>query len=87
MSKSNLRRIHNATLRSVGVWLDKRGRRVCACGGYHFPHRRGGGACDHSKTQRIHLAIRMKDQEALLDALVSYAFEHPGKPFAGPCPF
>lgn len=37
---------------------DKRGRLVCTCGGYWFPHRKGGGACDYSKTRDMHIALR-----------------------------
>jgi len=59
----------------------------CWCTGYWFPHRTGGGACEHSKTREIHLAIRVKDDEALLDALVAYHWDHPGKASTLPCPF
>lgn len=37
-------------------------RLKCTCAGYWFPHRRGGGACDHSKTRDLHLALRCKDK-------------------------
>ena len=30
----------------------------CDCGGYWFPHRRGGGACDYSRRRDYHLALR-----------------------------
>ena len=60
---------------------------MCWCGGYWFPHRRGGGACEHSRTRDIHLAIRLKDGEALLEALIAHAFDYPGKPYTGACPF
>lgn len=66
---------------------DKRGRLMCYCGGYHFPHRKGGGACEHSKTRDIHLAIRRGEPEQLLEALIAFSFDHPGKPHVGPCPF
>lgn len=60
----------------------------CWCGGYWFPHRKGGGACDHSKTRDIHLAIRYKDKDALADAIAGYAWDHPGKGVrSAPCPF
>lgn len=47
--------------------VDKRGRPVCVCGGYHFPHRKGGGACEHSPTADYHHALRqgMPKEEAL----------------------
>jgi hypothetical protein len=68
--------------------FDRYGRRVCSCYGYHFPHRKGGGACEHSKTCEIHLARRTKDPVLILDALVNYAFDNPGKTYVGTdCPF
>lgn len=60
---------------------------MCWCTGYWFPHRRGGGACEHSPTRDIHLALRLKDDELILEALIAYAFASPGKPYTGPCPF
>jgi hypothetical protein len=69
------------------IWRDKRGRRVCACGGYHFPHRRGGGACDHSKTCAIHRAKRLKDPEAIIDAMLEHVLEHGGETGDDKCPF
>lgn len=66
---------------------DKRGRQMCWCSGYWFQHRKGGGACEHSKTRDIHLAARAKDPSALLDALAEHAFDNPGKSDDGPCPF
>jgi hypothetical protein len=44
--------------RGYGPRRDKRGRIVCNCGGYWFPHRKGGGACDHSKTCYEHIVKR-----------------------------
>lgn len=67
---------------------DKWGRLVCTCGGYWFPHRKGGGACEHSPTRDIHMALRAKSPELLLDALISFAWDHPHKlQREGPCPF
>jgi len=66
---------------------DKRGRQVCWCSGYWFPHRKGGGACEHSKTRDIHLALRHGDQEGLAEARVAHALDHPSKPTTEPCPF
>jgi len=37
---------------------DKRGRLVCHCGGYHFLHRKGGGACEHSSRAHYYAATR-----------------------------
>ena len=36
----------------------------CCCGGYHFPHRRGGGACDHSRTAVFHRLRRQGESVA-----------------------
>ena len=71
---------------SFGPRLDKRGRLVCWCTGYWFPHRKSGGACEHSKTREIHLAVRSKDPELLLDALLDHATNHRGTPTTK-CPF
>ncbi len=30
----------------------------CDCSGYWFPHRRGGGACEHSPRADYYLALR-----------------------------
>ena len=40
------------------VQRDKRGRIVCHCGGYHFPHRRTGGTCEHSSRAHYYAATR-----------------------------
>lgn len=56
-----------------------RNRRLkCGCGGYHFPHRRGGGACFHSPTCNYHRAKRDGDPDAI--------FLMPCKPLKE-CPF
>jgi len=53
--------------------LDKRGRPVCDCGGYKFPHRKGSGACYFSLYCDQHHALRAgaSPEEAL--ALLSAA--------------
>lgn len=33
-------------------------RLKCVCGGYHFPHRRGGGACRHGPRGNYYEALR-----------------------------
>ena len=38
--------------------LQMANRQVCRCGGYAFPHRRSGGACDHSPLRDYYLAVR-----------------------------
>ena len=72
---------------SYGLWLDKRGRQVCACGGYHFPHRKGGGACDHSKTRDLHLARRSKDPVVIIDTMLAHVLEHGCEKGEQVCPF
>lgn len=55
----------------------RRNRRLkCMCEGYHFPHRRAGGACNHSRTQVYHLLIRAG--ETPLDAFIEAALVSPG---------
>lgn len=49
----------------LGQRRDKRGRLVCDCGGYHFPHRKGGGACEHSPRVEYYLALRADEPEPL----------------------
>lgn len=65
---------------------------VCLCGGYHFPHRRGGGACEHSPTRDFHLAIRAGEHERAAAELLSLLASGLGKhlvlqPPTGHCPF
>lgn len=61
---------------------------MCECGGYWFPHRKGGGACEHSIRRDIHLAIRFKLKDMLTEALIAFALEHPHKlPTGSACPF
>ena len=63
----------------------KRNRKFkCVCGGYHFPHRRGGGACIHSPRAVYHYLIR--DGDSHEDAVAGWAWLTPGKP-ATDCPF
>lgn len=44
---------------------DKRDRLVCWCTAYWFPHRHGGGACEHSSRARYYAALRAGLPEAL----------------------
>lgn len=44
-------------LRPLSYWL-RHQREKCGCGGYHFPHRRTGGACDHSPRAAYYIALR-----------------------------
>lgn len=41
------------------AWRGWRNTRLrCNCGGYWFPHRKGGGACDHSPRAAFYIALR-----------------------------
>lgn len=84
MDKSNLD--SSTTARAVAKLHNWQRPRPCWCTGYWFPHRTGGGACEHSATRDIHMAIRHGDVEALADARLAYAFTH-GKATNEPCPF
>ena len=66
------------------VWRNSRNR--CDCEGYWFPHRRGGGACDHSKTRDIHRAIRGGDLQAIFEARQVHAEKYLVA-VGGDCPF
>lgn len=59
-------------------------RLKCECGGYHFPHRRAGGACAHSKTLVYHLARRQGLSDA--DARIELQLASAGVVTVG-CPF
>lgn len=54
-------------------WRRNRARK-CNCGGYHFPHRRTGGACHHGPRADYYLGLRSglskPEAEALLWAHV-----------------
>lgn len=62
-------------------------RSKCDCGGYWFPHRRGGGTCYTSPSRALLLAIRDQDQEAIMEAMVDRAFITRGRISPEPCPF
>ncbi len=62
-------------------------RLKCECGGYHFPHRRGGGACAHSKTCRLHWAIRGGDPDDIANAKVEHAMANTVLADPAVCPF
>lgn len=67
----------------------RRNRRLkCVCTGYWFPHRRGGGACEHSRTCDLHRARRSGDAGAVLDAEIELALVNStALPLGAPCPF
>jgi hypothetical protein len=52
-------------VRSAAQWRNT--RLACHCGGYHFPHRRGGGACEHNSAADYWWALRhgVSQQEAM----------------------
>lgn len=56
---------HTHGFRHLATWRNTRLR--CDCMGYHFPHRRGGGACDSSPRRDYYHALRcgMDKGEAL----------------------
>jgi hypothetical protein len=70
----------------VRQFMTRNQRLKCICGGYHFPHRRGGGACVDSKTRAIHMAIRGGDPDEIAEARLEYAMQHGVVVTAG-CPF
>lgn len=43
--------------RPLSYWL-RHQREKCDCGGYHFPHRRGSGACHYSSRADYYAAVR-----------------------------
>jgi hypothetical protein len=51
--------------RALSTWRATRLR--CDCMGYHFPHRKGGGACDASPRRDYYHALRQGVDK--LDAL------------------
>lgn len=72
---------------SSRAYILARNRRLkCDCGGYHFPHRRGGGLCYHSKTRGIHLAKRFGSADDVAEAVIDLALSKPGVPTTV-CPF
>lgn len=42
----------------------------CECGGYHFPHRRTGGACAHGPRRDYYLALRADLSKPEAEALL-----------------
>lgn len=54
-------------LRWMARWRNTRMR--CDCMGYWFPHRIGGGACEHSRNRHYHEMLRagMTQSEAMAE--------------------
>lgn len=59
------------TVNGARVWTGTYLR--CCCTGYHFPHRRGGGACEHSPRADYYRAKRAGLSESEAQALLSAA--------------
>lgn len=55
-------------LRPLSYWL-RHQREKCQCGGYWFPHRKGGGACEHSRNRHYYEMLRagMTQAEAMAE--------------------
>lgn len=58
--------------RSAAYWR-KHQEQKCQCGGYHFPHRKGGGACHHGTRADYYAAVRAGLPTAECLALLSAA--------------
>lgn len=54
---------------SDGRWVDKRGKLVCGCGGYHFPHRKTGGACEFGPPARVDFYWALRHGVDLAEAM------------------
>lgn len=54
-----------------GPRRDKRGRLVCCCQGYPFPHRANGGACYNSPRADYYHALRQGLSESEARAMLS----------------
>lgn len=59
------------TVNGARVWASTKLR--CGCTGYHFPHRRGGGACEHSPRADYYRAKRAGLPESEAQELLSAA--------------
>lgn len=62
-------------------------RLKCGCMGYHFPHRKGGGACEHSRTH-IYWKCRQQGMDHM-EAMIEQIWENPAATavVGGECPF
>lgn len=62
-----VKKVHPKVKRTQAYWKRHRNQK-CGCGGYHFPHRKGSGACEHSPGADYYAAIRagMTVAEAML---------------------
>lgn len=58
--------------------LNASGHRVCTCGGYHYPHRKGWGCCHHNPLGAMHAASRQGEgPEVLLKIAASIVSDAP----------
>jgi hypothetical protein len=63
----------------------------CWCSGYWFPHRKGGGACDHNPNEIKIIKLRAKQRnehpDVTMNAIIDYIWDHKDGPRDGECPF
>ena len=53
----------------------------CHCTGYHFPHRHGGGACEHNPNYVSMMVIRIKRVDGdHLQFQADYYYDNPNPP-------
>lgn len=64
------------------------GHAVCNCGGYHYAHRPGSPFCKLNAWSDLRHAERAGEgAEKLLEIAIDIAFDNPGQPHVGECPF
>lgn len=75
-------RTRRATFTSLLAHAEKHNHRVCGCGGYHYPHRRGSRFCVHNTYVDYHVAKRDgATGEGLWDAWMECVWDRPGVKF------
>jgi hypothetical protein len=62
-------RARHANIEGQRIWTGTHQR--CGCLGYHFPHRKGGGACEHSPRVDYYRAKRAGLAEGEAQELLS----------------
>jgi len=62
--------VHKKIPRPLSYWLRHK-RQKCKCLGYWFPHRKGGGACEHSSKADYYHALRQGLSQAEAMQLLS----------------
>lgn len=64
------------------------GHALCGCGGYHYAHRPGSPYCQRNPWSGLRHAERAGEpEETLLEIFIDIAYENPGRPHVGDCPF